>query len=232
MIPIDEKEIYRYLGYGAAVPSEEVQQRIRECVSRLQKEVQPAFVCRRLPIVRPEDSTDTLKIGELTIQSHALSRNLEGCRETFLFGATLGIGPDRLIRRAQVNAIADAAICQAVCAQMIETYCDERNEELRRKVHGEGFSLRPRFSPGYGDCPLSAQRDISAALSLPKSIGVFLTDSLLMVPSKSVTAFAGIAPAADISPGNSQDSCEACGKADCLYSRIPTRGSRYRKPGK
>ena len=49
-----------------------------------------------------------------------------------------------------------------------------------------------RFSPGYGDLPLDVQRPLFAALDVPRKIGVSLTDSLLMAPSKSVSAIIGI----------------------------------------
>ena len=50
-----------------------------------------------------------------------------------------------------------------------------------------------RDSPGYGDFPLEAQREILVILDTPRKIGVSLTDSLLMVPSKSVSAVIGVA---------------------------------------
>ena len=55
-----------------------------------------------------------------------------------------------------------------------------------------GKRTRPRFSAGYGDLPLGVQREIFAALDCPKHIGLTLNDSLLMSPTKSVTAIVGI----------------------------------------
>ena len=52
-------------------------------------------------------------------------------------------------------------------------------------------NFRPRFSPGYGDFPLTAQRDIFAILDCPKRIGLSLNQSLLLSPTKSVTAVIG-----------------------------------------
>ena len=51
---------------------------------------------------------------------------------------------------------------------------------------------RPRFSPGYGDLPINMQKDIFAALDCPRKIGLSLNESLLMSPSKSVTAIIGV----------------------------------------
>ena len=49
-----------------------------------------------------------------------------------------------------------------------------------------------RYSPGYGDFPLEAQRELLGILDTPRAIGVSLTDTLLMAPSKSVSAVIGV----------------------------------------
>ena len=74
-------------------------------------------------------------------------------------------------------------------------------------MEAEGLSLRPRFSPGYGDFPLSMQTPIFDALDCPRKIGVSLNASLLMSPSKSVTAVIGLAPGASGSDGSGQKDC-------------------------
>ena len=224
MILFREKEIYRYLGLGSGAPPEQVRQRVQYCMQKLQEEAHPRIVCRRLEILRPAGAEPVLSIGGISIRSRDLARNLEGCEETFLFGATLGIGPDRLIRRAEVSAIADAAIYQAASAELIEAFCDMENQKLARKVQAEGLSLRPRFSPGYGDCPLEIQQGISLLLDLPKNIGVCLTDSLLMMPSKSVTAFAGISRPGHEQQRSSRQGCASCAKLDCLYRKTDAQG--------
>ena len=65
--------------------------------------------------------------------------------------------------------------------------CDIFNNELK-----ETHVTRPRFSPGYGDFPLEFQKDIFNLLSPNKRIGLTLNNSLLMSPTKSVTAVVGI----------------------------------------
>jgi cobalamin-dependent methionine synthase I len=91
-----------------------------------------------------------------------------------------------------VTSGADALIMQAVGAALIERYMDGVEDEIRAEL-APGEALRTRYSPGYGDFPLAAQRDILAILDTSRRIGVSLTDSLLMVPSKSVSAVVGVA---------------------------------------
>ena len=52
--------------------------------------------------------------------------------------------------------------------------------------------LVSRYSPGYGDLPLETQTAVFKALDCERTIGVTLTESLLMRPSKSVTAVIGM----------------------------------------
>ena len=77
---------------------------------------------------------------------------------------------------------------QAVGTERIEALCDRFFEDLKT----EYGRIKPRFSPGYADLSLNTQRYIFSLLDCPRRIGIFLNQSLLMSPSKSVTAFVGI----------------------------------------
>ena len=80
----------------------------------------------------------------------------------------------------------------------------------------ENLYLRPRFSPGYGDFHLKHQKDMILLLDCPRKIGLTLTDSLLLAPSKSVTAVMGI------SKKNKHchiKGCEACENRNCTFRR-------------
>ena len=65
-------------------------------------------------------------------------------------------------------------------------------EELSATEAERGRTIRPRFSPGYGDLSINLQRDIFSALEPTKMIGVSLDPDMFMTPSKSVTAIVGI----------------------------------------
>ena len=81
---------------------------------------------------------------------------------------------------------------QAIGAERIEALCDSLCEELKSSLKTEGKTSKPRFSPGYGDLPLSFQKDVFRVLEPEKRIGLTLNASLLMSPTKSVTAIIGI----------------------------------------
>ncbi|HQE70821.1 MAG TPA: hypothetical protein PK071_06860, partial [Atopobiaceae bacterium] len=48
------------------------------------------------------------------------------------------------------------------------------------------------FSPGYGDLPLAVQPVLLSSVDAQRRLGISLTDTLLMVPTKSITAVTGI----------------------------------------
>ena len=225
MITIRKRELYRYLGYrGGAQPDAEVLARIAECEPRLQEAAAPRFLIQQVPVVlnsgiyssAGEQVIPHLLIAGMDISSEDLQKNLEDCDEVILFAATLGPGPDLLIRRASAQRMSDAVIYQAMSAEMIESYCDEICAQLRREAAEKGLYLRPRFSPGYGDLPLDLQKDLLRILDAPKKIGLTLTDSLLMMPSKSVTALIGLTKKPQ--PDHEKD-CAICPKTDCAFRR-------------
>ena len=73
---------------------------------------------------------------------------------------------------------------------LVEAACDRAEEELRSRH--PGLYLTDRFSPGYGDLPLSLQPQLLAACDAPRRLGVTLTQSLLMLPQKSVSVVIGL----------------------------------------
>lgn len=114
-------------------------------------------------------------------ESESLARFLSGAEQTIVFAATVGLGIDRLINRYVGVSPVKALFFQAIGAERIEALCERFCKEL---------GLKKRFSPGYGDFALTAQREIFSLLGCEKRIGLSLTDSLLMTPTKSVTAIA------------------------------------------
>ena len=76
--------------------------------------------------------------------------------------------------------------------------------------------LRPRFSPGYGDFDIRYQKSIMRMLDCAKNIGLTMTDSYMMTPTKSVTAVIGASPVKERCP---IAGCEACARTDCAYRR-------------
>lgn len=208
------KEAVRYLGYGKNAADERTLALIADAFTELEWTAAPKSVCRIFDVEQTEDGR--IIIGNMEIKSSSLSRNLKGCTKTVLFGATLGTGVDRLIRRASVTDMAKAVVLQACAAAFLEEYCDEEQIRIGKELKKKKLYLRPRFSPGYGDFDIQYQQPIMRILDCAKRIGLTMTDSCMMTPTKSVTALIGAGPMKEKCP---IAGCEACGKKDCEYRR-------------
>lgn len=116
------------------------------------------------------------------IDSTGLKKFLQGAESAALLAATAGIEADRLITRYSCVEPSLALMIDALAAATVESLCN--------KMCGECFNVEEqrRFSPGYGDFPIEYQRQIISALSADLNAGIHLTNSLMLTPSKSVTA--------------------------------------------
>ena len=175
---------------GGVRPEASLASRLDELEGEVLKAARPAAYWRLEPVVRKADGA--YAVGPLGLTSGDLARELEGCAHAFLFVATLGTGVDALLRRCSVTSAADALLVQGLSTSLIESWCDDCGRRMLDEVKAADETLRRRFSPGYGDLPLEVQRPLLAALDATRRVGVSLTDGLLMVPSKSVSAIVGV----------------------------------------
>ncbi len=217
MLTVDRQEIYRYLGYGKSMPDPEVRQAVEDCLAFLVPEVETRQVHRAFPVHTAGENV--LEIEGMRIHSRALAKNLAGCSAVCMMAATIGFAPDRhAARAAAAGKVSRSLIFLAAGTALIENWCDEVTEMIRAEFSQKGLYPRPRFSPGYGDFALDHQREIMQILRVQKTIGVTLTESLLMMPSKSVTALIGLS---DQDDECAVSGCESCGKAEtCRFRRF------------
>ena len=211
---IDRHEVLRYLGYGRDADCSDILDAVEKCIAEIQPKTTPRAVYDVFDI--HEGSGGVLSLGFTETGSESLKRNLKDCEKIILFTATVGIETDRIIQRYSHVSPSNALIAQAVGATVIEAWCDFLCEYFAAEAESMGYHLRPRFSPGYGDFPLEVQKRIFSVLDCNRKIGVSLTDSLLMVPGKSVSAIVGLSRENlhCVSSG-----CEACENINCEYRR-------------
>lgn len=208
------KEAVRYLGYGNHAVDNHTLDLIEDSFRELDQVGRMKIVYRIFDVSMEMDGH--LTIGKLEIDSKNLSKNLKGCEQAIVLGATLGPGVDMLIRKYSLTDMAKVVVLQACGAAMLEEQLDEWQEELTEKYSREHLYLRPRFSPGYGDFSIEHQTMIIRMLDASKKIGLAVTDSLMLTPSKSVTAVIGISQTKKIC---TVKGCEACEKTDCEFRR-------------
>ena len=204
-INIDPKEVAVYLGYYSANGiGEKV---ITDGISEFLENADFRACCVKVPVSVTENGVD---LGFMQTGSKALKKNLCGCDEAYIIAATTGVGSQRLIERNAVISPLKGIVTDCIGSAAIESFCDKINLSL---CENPDF-LRPRFSPGYGDLCLDCQKKIVDFLCTDRNIGLTLTESLMMIPKKSVTAVIGIGKEKNKCTG---PGCMICRKSDCPY---------------
>lgn len=157
-----------------------------ELVNKYKPEVYAAMrpcYCFKETQVRLYDGGCDLGFGE--INSKNLRKNLDGCSRAYVFAATLGSDIDRLLKKTALLSAAGQFVTDAIASAAIEALCDLAQERMPCKT-------KPRFSPGFGDLYITYQEPILDFINARKEIGIVLTQSFLMTPTKSVSAIMGI----------------------------------------
>ncbi len=180
--PYDIEEIKRY---AKIFNSSEFDGVINDCISELSGLLFYRACYTVLPIKIQDNTVD---FGAFKVNSQSLAKHLNGCKEALIFASTIGSQIDRIINKYGKISPFKCVIFDAIGAERIEALADCFCEDLAK----EHKNLKARFSPGYGDFDIKYQLEIFKVLNCSKLIGLTLNDSLIMSPSKSVTAIIGM----------------------------------------
>ncbi|MGD2178888.1 MAG: vitamin B12 dependent-methionine synthase activation domain-containing protein [Anaerolineae bacterium] len=158
-------------------------------------------------------------IGGITFHSRVLRVNLNDVHRVFPFAVTCGgelhewmRGKDDLLLRYYADVISEEAM-RAAAADL-----------KRHLVRRYGLGRTSTMSPGsLGDWPIREQRPLFGLLGDPEeAIGLRLTDSMLMIPSKSVS---GIRFPVE----RTFESCQLCQRERCPSRKAPYDGGLYER---
>jgi len=152
----------------------------------------------------PKATYRLVPIDDLNMIGVSINKHLENCHSAAVMAVTLGAGVDMLLRRVQVTDMAMAVAVDTGASVLVEQYCNAYEKMICAEISGY---TTPRFSPGYGDYPVTEQSYVVKLLEAPKRIGLNVTSSSLMVPRKSVTAIIGVA---DIPVTGKLATCDEC----------------------
>lgn len=209
MAILSASEVLRYLGHTGQEVGPDLMERIRQMQERCEKIAHPAVVQRSF-------AANSLP---LELPGASIAEHLRDAVEVVLFAATLGHAVDRELRRLAVTDPVGQVIFDAVATDAIERLANKTEADIRASAAEKGLFCSWRFSPGYGDLPLDVQPAFLTVLNATRRIGVTLTPSNLMVPTKSVTAIVGLHPTPQ--PGLAS-SCAVCQLAE--FCTLRSRG--------
>ena len=179
-LKVDARELSARLG----APADAVVDGMDSLFLKLCAVAKPSYTAMR---VKLERENGCIRIGNSVSESSSLERLCADSSECILLCATLGVGVDMLLMRTATLSPTDAFLMDAIADALVEALCDYAEEKVCA-----GLDTTGRFSPGYGDLSLEVQREIFRVLNPAKHIGLCLSDSCVMTPSKSVTVFVGV----------------------------------------
>lgn len=183
----DRDEIFKYMLCRKA--DDRVKALTEDCIAEISGKLSYRVCYDEIEI---KECGDVWNLGFTKTSSLLVNNRLSGCCKIVLFAATIGLETDRLIKRYAMLSPSKALAFQAIGAERIEALCDKFEAEIIKSAAEHGFDTCERFSPGYGDFDIAEQKNIFAYLAPEKAIGLMLNESLMMSPSKSVTALIGI----------------------------------------
>lgn len=176
---LNRSEAIRYLGGAGIQMNDQMEVLMDECEKMVLEIAAPKFLYIELDL-----PCDTI-MGGRDIANH-----LDGCEKAILMCATLGAEIDKLIRISQISDMAKAVVLDSFASVAVEQVCNKVDEIIAEKY--DGYYMTFRFSPGYGDYPISLQQDFLRMLDAPRKIGLTTNENFLLMPTKSVTAVMGL----------------------------------------
>ena len=211
---LNRAEAFRYMGHKGGKINENLLKLTEQCEQELLKAIKPRYIYK---IFNIEQSDEYIQLSNttLTLKGKDISAHLQNCDRCILLCATLSSDTDKLIRTHEAEGMEKALITDSLASAAVEQVCEAAETEIQSALPDNFFTWR--FSPGYGDFPLEIQGEFLDTLNAPKRIGVTVTDSLILIPRKSVTAVIGVSKT-EIPKG--QRSCGTCNMKDtCPYRK-------------
>ena len=211
---IDRQQALRYMAYKNGDISDAAAVLLDECEKRLLAVIKPKYVYRIFDITSPDPM---VLDGSIHLSGRDICSHLAGCRSAAVFTVTIGAEADRLIRAMQIEDMAKAVMTDAFASTAAEQTADIAERAIAEE---SGGFITWRFSPGYGDLPLSEQKTFLECTDARRRIGVACLDSNLLTPVKSVTAIVGIS---DVMIEQKRRGCHVCPLSDtCMLKRKGT----------
>ena len=134
LLKYDLHEATRYMGYKHGTePNEEICELCEQAYNELCKVITPKYIYKEYDFTR---TTDGVIIDGAEFKSAKFLSHLKDSTSIILFGATLGVGADTLVRKYSVTDAAMTSIVHSVGASMVENLCDRCCIIKKGKLHG------------------------------------------------------------------------------------------------
>lgn len=208
-------EALRYLGYKGQKIDRTTEELVNDTRLEIESLIRERYIYEFFPIDK-DDQGIKLKGSILNLSGSDIKTHLKNSDTCVLIALTLGHSLDTRIRYYEKTSMTRALILDAWATAFTEKICDDICMEIESKLP-LGKALTSRYSPGYGDLPITIQGDFLSALEAEKSIGLTASSHSILIPRKSVTAIVGLVDRED---KKEEIACLSCNKyEDCNFRK-------------
>ncbi|QWT18250.1 hypothetical protein KPC83_01445 [Collinsella sp. zg1085] len=226
--PVDRTEMLKFLGYSGQTITTDLQERIDAVVADVEEHFIPKGVFRLFPVDANRLDTNGqpaihLCKSTIELQGRDIFRHLKDATYCAVLACTLGMESERRLRTMGSATPVESAVLDAACSAAAESAIEAMDKRVQALAAQAGMKTNWRFSCGYGDCPLEVQPVLVASLNATRLIGLNVSATNLLLPSKSVTAMIGLFKG-DVADASTRPSCDGCRlRTSCPFRARKTR---------
>jgi hypothetical protein len=195
---IEEERVLRELRIGKIsslkeLPEQNIARYIKKAIETGYGLIDSKAAYRTFKVVKKEGEFPGLETAPGFFFGKKIAELINQCDYVSLLLTTIGPAlPDKTDALSKTEPT-DSFYLEHVGGWMADYLADRVEEKIAQEAAKNGYGLTMRYSPGYGDWTLDAQPKLLSLLESEK-IGVKLTDTLIMIPRKSVSAALGWTP--------------------------------------
>jgi hypothetical protein len=211
LLEINQKETRRYAGLMKATFDEDM---IASACLEARLLAKPQGIWQ----IYDYDAKNQIVLGKpsFTIKGGKIGFHLAGAEKVILLAVTVGEDIENTVtKHFNEGHYAFSMLLDAAATTAVEQIADAMEKTIQPKAEAQGYNMRWRFSPGYGDWPIEQQPEL-IRLSQATTIGISLTESMMLIPRKSITAIIGLIRENPDCRKDLPHGCAACNKKDCL----------------
>lgn len=190
-IEISKDEVLRYLGHKMQKIDNDLDNLINETIEESKELIFPKYVLGEYKTILGDDKVE-LEGTNLVLLGKDIKEHLLNANTTVIMAVTLGSIIEKKIALYEKSNLTKALILDSCATTAVEEVCDIIEEYVKEEAKNKGLGITFRYSPGYGDLPLSTQKEFIKTLSADIRIGLTTSEHYLLFPRKSVTAIIGI----------------------------------------
>ena len=214
---INKDEVLRYLGYKGQNIDETLNDLIDVCRREVRSLSDTKYLYEYFNIEHIKEGVK-IQNSDIIFTGNDIKEHLKSCNSIAIMAVTAGGNIEKYIKLTEKTNLTKAIVMDACATTLVEEVCDEIEEVINMYARDKKLNITGRYSPGYGDLPLDAQRDVINLVNCSKRIGINLSDHNILFPRKSVTAIVGVG---NINQKKHDEvKCIKCNKYDsCTFRR-------------